>query len=110
MPIDPNTGGWAMTPIGSPSQSTGQQPLSPSQVQQIQATTGAMAQPVQPQQQNMMNGMFGQQNMLGQNLGATGNALWGSTPAYGGGNILSGDAFGGSAAAPLPGLVPADYG
>ena len=110
MPIDPNTGGWTMTPVGTSTQSTAQMPLSPSQVQQIQATTGAMAQPIQPQQQNMVNGLFGQQNNIGQNLGAAGNALWGSTPAYGGGNILSGDAFGGSAAAPLPGLTAADYG
>jgi hypothetical protein len=30
-------------------------------------------------------------------------------PSWGGGNILSGDAFGGTATAPLPGLTAADY-
>lgn len=33
-----------------------------------------------------------------------------SGPTWGGGNVLSGDAFGGTAAAPLPGLSVADYG
>jgi hypothetical protein len=87
--------------------------LTPAQVAQIQATTGAMGQPTtpaSPQQQTMLGGLFGSQNNMGQNLGGMGNALWGSTPAYGGGNILSGDAYGGSAAAPLPGLTSADYG
>ncbi len=31
-------------------------------------------------------------------------------PNWGGGNVFSGDAFGGTAAAPLPGLSAADYG
>ena len=103
--------GWAIDPFGQPSQSTMQ--LSPAQVQQIQHTTAAMGQPMapaSPQQQTMLGGLFGQQNNMGQNLGSMGNALWGSTPAYGGGNILSGDAYGGSAAAPLAGLTSADYG
>jgi hypothetical protein len=51
---------------------------------------------------------FGQQ--MGGNLVNVINALGGSSPAFGGGNILSGDAYGGSAANPLPGLSAADYG
>jgi hypothetical protein len=38
------------------------------------------------------------------------NNIGGSSPTYGGGNILSGDVSGGSSIAPLPGLTPADYG
>jgi hypothetical protein len=113
MAINSTGGGWTVAPVGLSSQSTMQQQLSPAQVQQIQATTGAMAQPgqpAQPGQQNMMNGLFGAQSNLGQNMGSAGGALWGSTPAYGGGNILSGDAYGGSAQNPLPGLTAADYG
>jgi hypothetical protein len=117
MPYDPNSGGWSMGPLGGSSQPSmapaapGQ--LTPAQVAQIQATTGAMGQPTtpaSPQQQTMLGGLFGSQNNMGQNLGSMGNTLWGSTPAYGGGNMLSGDAFGGSAAAPLAGLTSADYG
>lgn len=37
-------------------------------------------------------------------------ALGGSSPAFGGGNLFSGDAWGGSAAMPLPGLDASDYG
>jgi hypothetical protein len=37
-------------------------------------------------------------------------ALFGSTPQYGGGNIIQGDAYGGSSSNPLPGLSPEDYG
>jgi hypothetical protein len=37
-------------------------------------------------------------------------ALGGSSPAFGGGNLFSGDAWGGSAAIPLPGLDTSDYG
>jgi hypothetical protein len=103
-------GGWALDPFGQPSQST----MSPQQVAQIQATTAMMGQPstapATPQQNAMLGGLFGAQSNLGQNLGSMGNALWGNTPAYGGGNILSGDAYGGSAAAPLAGLTSADYG
>jgi hypothetical protein len=36
--------------------------------------------------------------------------LGGSSPAFGGGNFFSGDAWGGSAALPLPGLDASDYG
>lgn len=114
MPYDPNSGGWTMGPMGAQTQpSTSQAPFSPQQVAQIQAQTQQMMQPsapANPQQQQMLGGLFGQQSQLGQNLGSMGNALWGSSPAYGGGNILSGDAYGGSAAAPLPGLTAADYG
>lgn len=53
-------------------------------------------------------GQFGQQ--MGSNLVTGAASLFGSTPAFGGGNLLSGDAYGGSAAAPLPGLSAADYG
>ena len=35
---------------------------------------------------------------------------FGSAPSFGGGNIFSGDAYGGSAAAPLAGLTADDYG
>ncbi len=90
--------------------------MTPQQIAQIQATTSVMQQPaapVNPQQQNMMGGLFNNpngQNGLGTNLGAMGTALWGGSPAYGGGNILSGDAYGGSAASPIPGLTAADYG
>ena len=111
MAIDQNTG-WALGPLGAQPQSTAA-PMTPQQVSQIQATTAAMGQPAtpaSPQQQNMLGGLFGQQNNFGQNLGSAGGALWGNTPAYGGGNILSGDAYGGSAAAPLAGLTSADYG
>ena len=106
MAIDPNSGGWALGPLGGPSQSTMPAQPTPQQVAQIQAMTGAMQQPAatSPQQQNMMSGLFGQ------NMGSMGNSLWGSSPAYGGGNILSGDAYGGSASAPLQGLTAADYG
>jgi hypothetical protein len=38
------------------------------------------------------------------------NNLFGSSPSYGGGNILSGDAYGGSSASPLEGLDASDYG
>jgi|HubBroStandDraft_2_1064218.scaffolds.fasta_scaffold1809137_2 hypothetical protein len=117
MPYDPNSGGWSMGPLGGSSQPTmapaAPSQLTPAQVAQIQATTGAMGQPTtpaSPQQQTMLGGLFGQQNNFGQNLGSAGSALWGNTPAYGGGNILSGDAYGGSAAAPLAGLTSADYG
>lgn len=95
-----------MTPFGTPSQSTMQGPLSPSQVQQIQQTTSMMGQPTQ--QDKMMTGLFGPQNNFGQNLGSMTGALVGG-PAYGGGNIFT-DAFGGNAANPLPGLTAADYG
>jgi hypothetical protein len=111
MAIDQNTG-WALGPLGAQPQSSAA-PMTPQQVSQIQATTAAMQQPgapANPQQQNMLGGLFGQQNNFGQNLGSAGGALWGNTPAYGGGNILSGDAYGGSAAAPLAGLTSADYG
>ena len=53
-------------------------------------------------------------NQFGQGIGTgLGNlltALGGSSPAYGGGNLLSGDAYGGNAAVPLPGLDASDYG
>lgn len=35
---------------------------------------------------------------------------WSSSPSYGGGNMWTGDAYGGSANNPLPGLGPGDYG
>lgn len=114
MAYDPNSGGWSMGPMGGQTQpSTSQAPFSPQQVAQIQAQTQQMMQPTtpaNPQQQNMMSGLMGPQSQLGPNLGAAGTALWGSSPAYGGGNILSGDAYGGSAANPLPGMTQADYG
>ena len=111
MAIDPNTGGWSLGQLGAPSQST-MAPMSPSQMQQIQATTAAMQQPtapISPQQQTMMSGLFGPQSGLGQNLGGMGQAIAGG-PAYGGGSMFAGNAYGGSAAAPLPGLTAADYG
>jgi hypothetical protein len=37
-------------------------------------------------------------------------ALFGSTPQFGGGNLLQGDSYGGSSSAPLEGLTSADYG
>jgi hypothetical protein len=109
-------GGWALGQLGAPAQSTTPPIPTPQQVAQIQAMTGAMQQPfgsTSPQQQNMMSGLFNNpngQNGMGQNLGSMGQSLWGSSPAFGGGNILSGDAFGGSAANPLAGLTAADYG
>jgi hypothetical protein len=42
--------------------------------------------------------------------GGTGGGLYGSNPAYGGGNMFSGDAWGGSASNPLNGLSASDYG
>jgi hypothetical protein len=44
--------------------------------------------------------------------GAFGGNGWmtGSNPSYGGGNAFSGDAYGGSANSPLPGLSASDYG
>ena len=103
---DPTMGGWALTPIGTAAPST----LTPQQVAQIQHTTAAMQQPqASPQQSAMMSGLFGPQGNLGQNLGSMGQAVMGG-PAYGGGNIFSGDAYGGSAANPLAGLTAADYG
>ena len=114
MAVNPAGTGWAMDPFGQPSQSTMAPPMSPQQIAQIQATTAAMQQPTNPQQQTMMAGLLGpqggQQGNFGQNLGSMGQSLWGATPAFGSGNILSGDAYGGSAAAPLPGLTAADYG
>ncbi len=112
MAVNPGTG-WSMTPFGTPESSTMQGPLSPSQVQQIQqmtSTMGGQTNPASPQQNQMMTGLFGPQNNLGQNLGSMGQSLWGGSPSFGGGNMLSGDAYGGSAAAPLPGLTMADYG
>lgn len=41
--------------------------------------------------------------------GASAYLPWGSSPSYGGGNVFSGDAYGGSAANPLPGLDSSDY-
>ena len=38
------------------------------------------------------------------------SSLFGSSPSYGGGNMFSGDAYGGSAQNPLRGLTAADYG
>src|SRR5215467_1966994 len=97
---DPS-GGWSLGQFGAtPTQST-LAPLSPQQVQQIHAMTSTMSQPSQPQ--NMMNGMFGPNSNLGQNLGSMTQAFVGG-PAYGGGNIFT-DAYGGSAANPLPGLT-----
>ena len=56
-------------------------------------------------------------NLQRQTYGAQANAIPGAAPymplmgpAWGGGNVFSGDAFGGTAAAPLPGLSAADYG
>jgi hypothetical protein len=98
----PDLGGWNLGQFGMPSQST--MPLSPQQVQQIHAMTSAMQQPAQQQP----SGMFGPQGNLGQNLGSMTQAFVGG-PSYGGGNIFT-DAYGGSAAAPLPGLTAADYG
>jgi hypothetical protein len=115
MAIAPNTG-WALGAYGTPSQSTMPGQPTPQQVAQIQAMTGAMQQPfgsTSPQQQTMMGGLFSNpngQNGIGQNLGSMGQSLWGSSPAFGGGNMLSGDAFGGSAVNPLAGLTADDYG
>lgn len=116
MATNPNVGGgWGLTPIGTASPST-TPAMTPQQIAQIQATTSAMQQPgapVNPQQQGMMSGLFNNPNGpngLGTNLGSMGTALWGSSPAYGGGNILNGDAYGGSATNPLSGLTAADYG
>lgn len=54
---------------------------------------------------------FGQMGgQLGTHMGNIIQALGGSSPAFGGGNVFSGDAWGGSAAMPLPGLSAADYG
>ena len=106
---DPIGGGWTMGQFGAPSQST---MPTPQQVAQIHAATAAMQQPTMPaspQQQQMMGGLFGPQSNLGQNLGSMGQAMVGG-PAYGGGNIFTGDAYGGNANAPLPGLTGADYG
>jgi hypothetical protein len=109
MALDPNAG-WALGQLGTPTQST--MPLSPQQAQQIQHTTAAMQQPMPPpatqQQTAMMSGLFGPQGNMGQNLGSMTGAFVGG-PAYGGGNIFT-DAYGGNAAAPLPGLTAADYG
>ena len=46
----------------------------------------------------------------GGGLGGGLSSLFGSSPSYGGGNILSGDAYGGSASNPLRSLTAADYG
>ena len=43
-------------------------------------------------------------------MGGSQNPIFGSSPSYGGGNILSGDAYGGSASNPVSGLSPSDYG
>lgn len=62
MAIDPNTG-WALGPLGQPSQSTTQPMPTPAQVSSIQQATAAMAQPAQPaatqQQNSMLSGLFG---------------------------------------------------
>jgi hypothetical protein len=44
---------------------------------------------------------------IGGYLGGSGK---GSSPSYGGGNMFSGDAYGGSGSNPLPGLSASDYG
>lgn len=109
MAFDPNAG-WALAPIGAFSQSTMPNQPTPQQVAHIQAMTNAMQQPsTSPQQQTMLGGLFGSQSNLGQNLGSVGGAIMGG-PAYGGGNIFTGDVYGGSAQNPLPGLTAADYG
>ncbi len=106
MAIDQNNG-WALGQLGAPSQST---MPTPAQVAQIHAATAAMQQPsASPQQQNMLGGLFGPQSNFGQNLGSMAGAMVGG-PSYGGGNIFTGDAYGGNAANPLPGLTAADYG
>jgi hypothetical protein len=66
-------------------------------------------------QESAMANAQGMGQLAGTALGmvaspAAGAALFGSTPQYGGGNILGGDAYGGSSSAPLPGLSPSDYG
>jgi hypothetical protein len=47
--------------------------------------------------------------LQGKGKSVLGNLMPGS-PSYGGGNALSGDAWGGSASSPLPGLDASDYG
>lgn len=49
--------------------------------------------------------------LLGQSgaFGPTGTVT-GSSPSYGGGNMFSGDGYGGNSNNPLPGLSPGDYG
>ena len=47
---------------------------------------------------------------LGGAIGGSMGGLFGSSPSMGGGNMLSGDAYGGSASNPLPGLNASDYG
>jgi hypothetical protein len=51
---------------------------------------------------SMGKAFSGGENLLGKALP--------DSPSYGGGNAFTGDAFGGSAANPLPGLTAADYG
>lgn len=70
---------------------------------------GQPSSPATPQQNSMMAGLFGSQGQVGANLGSMGQAFMGG-PAYGGGNIFTGDAYGGSANNPLPGLTALDYG
>lgn len=82
---DAAPGGWGLTPVGMPSQSTA--PMSPQQAAAIRQTTAAMSSPTMPQytppaspQQNaMLQGLmnFGGQNNPGAipNYGQTSNAV-----------------------------------
>jgi hypothetical protein len=69
------------------------------------------ASPQAPGANNPASPNYGQ--MAGQAVNHIANiaqALGGSSPAFGGGNLFSGDAWGGSAGMPLPGLDASDYG
>lgn len=70
---------------------------------------GAPGAPKLPSQQQGSQQSPITQAMSGLNNKSVGHILP-SDPNYGGGNILSGDAYGGSAANPLPGLDASDYG
>jgi len=71
-------------------------------------STGASTNPAAqtPQQQGQS---IAQTAKAVQTLGSAAQGAW-NNPAYGGGNALEGDAFGGSGASPLDGLSAADYG
>ena len=108
------------SPYSAPNNPYAQQSPMASVIAALKGGAQGGANAMQQQQAGGTNPQTGQPNstpnygQFGQQLGGGAvnmvNALVGSSPSFGGGNILSGDAYGGSAAAPLPGLSAADYG
>jgi hypothetical protein len=88
--------------------------------QYLSGITGGLAPAMGGQTTGQATTTYPQPSMMSQILGgvtagaglfgAAGQAGMFNSPSYGGGSIFSGDAYGGSANNPLPGLTAADYG